>query len=95
MEFMEAHAFKKVPDKPEEMFQARKNVKPPLTPMEEEIERLKEEQEKKEAKKKKDAKKAGKKGKKAKLTERHAFLGEREQMGPSDCVLRIQEKYFF
>lgn len=69
IEFMEKHDFSAVPNAAKEFYD-RLKVKPPLTPEEEELERIKAELKAKEKKKKKDAKKAGKKGKKAKLSER-------------------------
>lgn len=90
-DFLNRREFKGLPKKAKEFYE-RFDVKLPLTPEEEELKRVLDEQAKKEKKKKKDAKKAGKKGKKKKLSDREEFLKERACKGPSEAVLKIQEK---
>jgi len=90
-DFLNKREFKGLPKKAKEFYDVDK-VAMPLSPEEEELKRVLEEVEKKEKKKKKDAKKAGKKGKKKKLSDREEFLKERACNGPSEAVLKIQEK---
>jgi len=85
LEFMEKYDFSAVPNSAKEFYE-RLKVKPPLSPEDEELERMLSELKAKEKKKKKDAKKAGKKGKKAKLSERDQFLKERTCVGPTEAV---------
>lgn len=89
-DFLVKREFKGLPKKSDEFYEKDK-VAMPLTPEEEELQRVLEEQAKKEKKKQKDAKKAGKK-KKKNLSERDEFLKERVCNGPSEAVLKIQEK---
>ena len=85
------HEFSKLPNSIQEFYD-RKDVMAPLTPEQQEMQRIEEEKKAKEKKKKKEQKKAGKG--KGKQSERDEFLSSHTVSGPSAELSKMQNQIY-